>query len=109
MELAEKKLQVTITGGQNDTSVQYVRDVQNCSNYLTKLSEELTDMKDYVNATLTELVDKEKTMCTSQRSQEDLEDMSESGMCMHVFKSRYHTFPSLDDDLSTSNCKRPKS
>ena len=76
---------MAITGGQDGISVQYVQDVQSSPgrNYLTKLSEELTDMKDSVNALLTELVDKEKTMCTNRRSQEDLEDMSESGMCMY--------------------------
>lgn len=67
-----------ISGGQDDVTIQHATEVH-CKDgsYLSSLSQQLSSLRDTVNASLSELVDKEKAANGSRKK--ELSELSDSG------------------------------
>lgn len=79
------KITCKISGGQ-DVDIEHVKDVVQSDNYLLALSAMLISLKDCVNKSLSELVEKERTVhANSNRcSRKDTSASSDSGTaCKH--------------------------
>lgn len=63
----------TISGGQDEVAIQHAVEIQ-CQdkNYLSSLSQQLASLRDTVNVSLSELVDKEKALAGNGHRKKDL-------------------------------------